>query len=136
MLTLKGRVILHHTADSVVVDAQLPPHKLTTETLNGLFVSEQDEKAVYFGAAQIHTFDNASFIAQVMEIYGFDDGSTIATKAEIPFVENGSNTYAGELTVMGGTGRFKGIKGRGRMNGWSNGYNARHDIEITYSTPS
>lgn len=132
MTLLKGRVILHHTADSVVVGEQLPPHKLTTETLNGLFVSDQDEKAVYFATAQIHTFDNIAFLAQVMEIYGFDDGSTIATKAEIPFVEDGSNSYAGELAVMGGTGRFSGIKGRGRMNGWSNGYNARHDIEIEY----
>lgn len=133
MPILKGRVIIHHTADSVILGEQLPPNRLTTEALNGLFFSDQDEKAVYFGTVQIHTFDDAAFLAQVMEVYGFDDGSTIAVKAEIPYVHNESNTYAGELTVMGGTGRFSGIRGHGRMNGWSNGYNARHDIEIEYS---
>ena len=132
MPILRGRVILHHTADTVVVQDQVPPHRLTTEELNGLFFSDQDEKAIYFAAAQIYAQGDQSYFAQLIEIYGFDDGSSIATKAEVTSAPQ-AEFYEAELTVIGGTSRFAGISGLGQLKGWSNGYNARHDIEITYS---
>ena len=135
MPALKGQVVLHHTADAVVLDKQLPPNRLTTETLRGVFSSADGVTATWFGVAQIHSFDGRTFLAQVIEVYGFDDGASFAVKAEISFTEDGSNTYAGDTVIMGGTGRFEGIQGRGKLKGWSDGYNAKHDVEIDYVIP-
>lgn len=134
-MKLKGRVTLHHTADAVVVGDQVPHHRLCTEELEGQFLGDSGESARYFAAAQIYTPGGGRFQAQVLEIYAFDDGSALAVRAEVTQTAPGSDTYTGGLTIIGGSGRHAGATGHGKLSGWSDGSNARHDIEITCVLP-
>ena len=124
---------MHHTADSTVSGDDADTHQIYVEELDGLFFSDRDEKARYRAAALIYVRQGKAFICSAFEIYTFDDGSSIATDIRAEGDGDATGSYTGTINILSGTGRFSSIQGSGGFTGWSNGYNAYHDIELEYS---
>jgi len=121
---------MHHAADSTVLDQE--PHVLSTEELDGLFFSNDDQKAKYRAAAQIYVIGETRVYGQGYEVYTFDDGSTLSLRIGMRKEGEVGDSYSGGIEVLNGTGRYRGVSGSGTFTGWSNGYNAFHDIEISF----
>jgi len=114
----KGRTVYHFAKTEVMQVGDVPGHIVGIVDARGLSFLENGEVATY--SSKI-TFDliNGTGPHQTYGLTTFEDKSTITTlnKGTTTAREDGTSTFEGTLTYLGGTGRFAGIKGSGSYRG-------------------
>lgn len=125
---IKLRIVLHHTADSELSSPDAR-ERLSAEELEGLVFMGDERCGHYRATAHLLAPVETAAYAHAFEVTTFDDGSTLCTASSAE-IDGGEGGYGGPVTVLTGTGRFKGARGSGRFQGWSDGHNAFHDVEV------
>ncbi len=124
-VTLKLAQVCHGTQAYSIEAGDAPGHSLTTGENQGLAIFDNGEHATYKGwwlwDFTLHNSKGQGF-GHGYGIYTFEDSSTIVIKFEGTDSENfEAESYSYEeketITLTGGTGRFKGIKGTGTYIG-------------------
>ena len=141
--TEKTRTVYRLSKTEVLEVGDLTGHIIGVVEQKGLSFSENGEVGTYSGCA---TFDyiNGSGKHEAYSITTYEDGSTIVTKSQgtTKASEDGKiSVFEGTFTYTGGTGRFKGIKGKGSYTGkrvapLDVGADSYNDVTSTYTVPS
>jgi hypothetical protein len=72
---------------------------------------------------------------QGFAMYDFQDGSSILAKLDVSGDHHGKQV--GTITFVAGTGRFKGITGRGTVSSWLPGeWDMYAEVEASFSVPA
>ncbi|MFC1607844.1 hypothetical protein ACFL47_07725 [Candidatus Latescibacterota bacterium] len=119
--TMKYKEILHHTQINEIEAGDVPGHTLYSGENRGLAILDKGELATYKGwwlwdGIEINGKGTGS--GHGCGVTTFEDGSTIVTQFKGSDTDeqrsgNFVNREKGAITITGGTGRFKGIKGSG-----------------------
>jgi len=145
--TMTFSAILHQTQVKEIKAKDKPGHILLTSENKGLAIFENEELATYHvwvlwdGVENDSTFQGSGYGYIVMK---FEDKSTIIWKLK------GSNTVIhnektfsyqekGTLEITNGTGRFKGIQGKGSYTGRAidqdTEFPGYYNFSVTYTLP-
>ena len=138
----KGRVAYHYVKTEVMQAADVPGHIIGIADASGLRFPDTGEIGTY-ATKTIFDLINGTGSHQSYTVVTFDDGSTMISKAKGVSTahSDGTSTFEGTYTYVGGTGRFAGIKGDGSYTGRrvgpvAGGANLFFDFVGTYTLPS
>jgi hypothetical protein len=140
----KGRIVYHFVKTEVMQVGDVPGHIVGIVDASGLAFPDTGEVATYSGKI---TFDliNGTGPHQTYVVTTFEDKSTTITlnKGVTTARRDGTSTFEGTYTYVGGTGRFAGIKGGGSYTGKrmapvtpGGPADAFSDFVATYTLPS
>ena len=114
----KGRTVYHFVKSEVMQVGDVPGHVLGIVDASGLSFLDSGEVAIY--STKI-TFDlrNGTGRHEGYGVTTFEDKSTMVTlvKGTTTGHSDGTSTFEGTYTFVGGTGRFAGIMGAGSYKG-------------------
>jgi len=144
-MTLKCTSIIHHIQREIVEAGDTPGHSLRVGENQGLAIFENGELATQKNSwlwDETESNGKSQGFGYGYGVYTFEDGSTMVWK----FKGAGKDTQKagkflyeeeGTLTITGGTGRFKGIKGTGTYTGKSIAPESELYVEFTlnYTLP-
>ena len=114
----KGRVVYHFVKAEVMQVGDVPGHIVGITDGRGLSFPDTGEVGTYLGKV---TFDitNGTGPHQAYWVTTYEDKSTVITscKGVTTARPDGTSTFEGTYTYIGGTGRFAGIQGGGSYTG-------------------
>ena len=114
----KGRTVYHFVKVEVMPVGNVPGHVVGIVDARGLIFPDTGEVGTYSGKI-IFDLTNGAGSPQSYWVTTFEDKSTIMTlnKAVTTPRPDGTSTFEGTATYIGGTGRFAGIKGTTSFTG-------------------
>ena len=141
--TARSRLVMHLTQVDMVEVGDVPGHVLAIGQQMGLTFLEDGEVGTYSGWFTAD-YTNGSGKHEGYAITTFEDGSTQVTRSEgtTAASEDGKTSeFKGTFTIIGGSGRFEGIQGKGNYTGkrvapLSAGADGYFDQVSTYTLPS
>jgi hypothetical protein len=140
----KGRVVYHIAKVELMEVGDVPGHLLGIADQRGLVTTDAGEVGAW-STKVVLDLTNGTGPHQAYTVTTFEDKSTTITKAEGVTTSrpDGTSTFEGTFTYIGGTGRFAGIKGGGsyagkRMAALTPGVpvDLFQDYATTYTLPS
>jgi hypothetical protein len=116
--TLKFRLFMHATSAQSLDVGDVDGHAMSLVRFTGLAsLPDGSVGTAYFTAATDYTKGAGPF-SSVYTNLTLDDGSVLWYKAAGTATVDGAKTlFAGNITVLGGKGRFEGAKGDGTVTG-------------------
>ena len=114
----KGRTVYHFVKTEVMQVGDVPGHIIGIVDAGGLTFSDRGEVGNYSGKISFDLI-NGTGPHQTYVVTTFEDKSTTITlnKGVTTARSDGTSTFEGTFTYIGGTGRFAGIKGDGSYTG-------------------
>jgi len=140
--TSKSRLVYRLSKVEMMEVGDVPGHVIGVLELRGLSF-ENSEVGTYSGWVTVD-YTNGSGKHEGYGLVTFEDGSTHVSKSQgtTKASEDGkTSVFEGTFTIIGGSGRFKGIKGKGSYSGkriapLSVGADSYNDLTSTYTVPS
>jgi len=140
--TSKSRVVYRLAKVEMIEVGDVPSHVIGVTELKGL--AFEDGEVGTYSAWITFDYTNGSGTHEGYGITTFEDGSTQITKSQgtTKASEDGKiSVFEGTFTILGGSGRFEGIKGKGSYTGkriapLSVGADSYNDLTSTYTVPS
>jgi len=139
----KSRQVYHPSKVEVMQIGDAPSHVVGIADASGLSFQDSGEVANYSGKIFFDLTDGTG-PHQAYAVVTFEDKSTLISlnKGVTTAHPDGTSTFEGTFTYIGGTGRFSGVKGGGsytgkRMAPWAPGGAADSfsDSVATYTLP-
>lgn len=114
----KGRAVYHFVKAEVMQVGDVPGHVIGIVDASGLTFPDTGEVATYSDKISFDLI-NGTGPHQAYVVNTFEDKSTQITlnKGATTAHRDGTSTFEGTYTYVGGTGRFAGIKGGGSYTG-------------------
>jgi hypothetical protein len=114
----KGRVVYHIVKVELMEVGDVPGHFLGVAAQRGLVTTDTGEVGTW-STKVVLDLTNGSGPHYAYTVTTFEDQSTKITQAEgvTTSQPDGTSTFEGTFTYIGGTGRFAGIKGKGSYAG-------------------
>jgi len=140
----KGRIVYHFVKVEVMEIGDVPGHILGIVDQRGLVTVDTGDVGTWSTKVVVDLM-NGTGPHQAYSVTTFEDKSTTITQAKGVTTSrpDGTSTFEGTFTYIGGTGRFAGIKGGGsyagkRMAPLSPGVpvDSFQDYAATYTLPS
>jgi hypothetical protein len=115
--TFKFRMITHITSAQSLEVGDVEGHAVSLARFSGVVLLPDDTVGtVQF--ATVTDYTNGAGAFTLYPVLTFDDGSALWLKSVGTGVIDGAKTrFVGMTTVVGGTGRFEGVKGSGTLTG-------------------
>lgn len=140
----KSRQVYHPSKVEVMQVGDVPSHVVGIADASGLSFNDSGEVANYSGKI-FFDLTNGTGPHQSYTVLTFEDKSTLISlnKGMTTARPDGTSTFEGTFTYIGGTGRFSGVKGGGsytgkRMAPWAldGAADSFSDSVATYTLPS
>ena len=114
----KGRVVYHIAKVEVMEVGDVPGHILAIADQRGLTTVDTGEVAIW-STKVVLDLTNGTGPHQAYTLTTFEDKSTAITQSKgvTTAHPDGTSTFEGTFTYIGGTGRFAGVKGGGSYAG-------------------
>jgi len=114
----KGRVVYHFVKAEVMQVGDVPGHIIGIVDASGLDFPDTGEVAIFSNKISLDLI-NGTGSHQTYTVNTFEDKSTMVSKGKgvTTAHPDGTSTFEGTYTYIGGTGRFAGIKGGGSYTG-------------------
>ena len=114
----KGRVVYHFVKAEVMQAGDVPGHVVGIVDARGLSFPDTGEVATYLNKIVLDV-TNGTGPHQTYTVTTFEDKSTVITqnKGVTTARPDGTSTFEGTYTYIGGTGRFAGVTGGGSYTG-------------------
>ena len=120
LVALVASVAVAHAATKHKVSETLKLRVLTSDSSGARFTGTIQDKAEGQGAVVIDASGSADATVNTIKGVGFFRLGTIAVKGSVattPRADGSGFDYSGTATVTGGTGKFKGAKGKLKLTG-------------------
>lgn len=118
-ITEKARVIYHFARIEVMAVGDVPGHIVALADQRGLTTIDTGEVGVWASKGYLD-LTNGIGPHQTYTVTTFADKSTVVTQSRgitSSVAADGSSSFEGTSVIVGGTGRFAGIKGTGTYRG-------------------
>jgi hypothetical protein len=114
----KGRVVIHVVKVEAMPVGDVPGHIVGVTDQRGLIFPDTGEVGTWSGKV-ILDLTNGTGTTQTDAVITFEDKSTMITlsKTAVTAHSDGTRTFEGTYTYIGGTGRFAGIQGGASYTG-------------------
>ena len=114
----KGRVVYHFVKTEVMQAGDVPGHIIGIVDASGLVFPDTGEVATFSNKIILDLIKGTGS-HQSYSVNTYEDGSTTVSKGKgvTTAHSDGTSTFEGTYTYIGGTGRFAGIKGGGSYTG-------------------
>jgi hypothetical protein len=114
----KGRTVFHVVKVEAVQVGDVPGHVVGVADQRGLIFPDTGEVGTWSGKV-IFDLTNGTGTSQTYAVITLEDKSTMINlnKTVVTARSDGTSTFEGTFTYIGGTGRFAGIQGTGSYTG-------------------